>query len=292
MIIPFVPFTMRTAIKESKVFERIGSVIAKSKPSLKLDLFQAEIDLTPKVYASIVALTTIFYFSVMTPIIFLVGLLVGGVPDFFLPLAVGGIFSIFVFSYLMRYPKFVALRRIKKLERDLLDSLQHILIEIKSGVPLFNAMLGVTDGYGEVSDEFKIVVKEINAGIAEIKALERASLRNPSLHFRRSIWQITNAMKAGSNVASALEAIVDTLTQEQVIAIRRYGQELSPFTLMYMLVAVIMPTLGITFLIILSSFAGLKIPDFLFPLILLVLTVFQYFYMGIIKTKRPALVSR
>jgi len=60
---------------------------------------------------------------------------------------------------------------------------------------------------------------------------------------------------------------------------------------MYMLVAVIMPTLGITFIIILSSFSGLKIPDFLFPMILLVLTIFQYFYMGIIKTKRPALVS-
>jgi len=174
----------------------------------------------------------------------------------------------------------------------LLDSLEHILIEIKSGVPLFNAMIGVTEGYGEVSDEFRIVVKEINAGIPEIKALEKASLRNPSLYFRRSLWQITNAMKAGSDVASALEAIVNNLTQEQIIAIRRYGQELSPFTLMYMLIAVIMPTLGITFLIILSSFAGLKIPDFLFPLILLVLTIFQYFYMGIIKTKRPALVSQ
>lgn len=291
MVIPFVPFPLKTAIREAKVFERLGIVISKSKPSLKLDLFQAEIDMLPKVYASIVALTTIFYFSVMTPVIFLVGLLVKGQPDFFLPLTVGGIFSLFVFSYLMRYPKFVALRRIKKLDKDLLDSLQHILIEIKSGVPLFNSLIGVTEGYGEVSDEFKIVVKEINAGISEIKALERASLRNPSLHFRRSLWQITNAMKAGSNVASALEAIVDTLTQEQIIGIRRYGQELSPFTLMYMLIAVIMPTLGITFLIILSSFAGIVFPDSMFPLILLVLAIFQYFYMGVIKTKRPALVS-
>ncbi|MEM7816922.1 MAG: type II secretion system F family protein, partial [Candidatus Aenigmatarchaeota archaeon] len=256
------------------------------------DLFQAEIPLHPKVYASIVALTTTFYFFVMTPIIFLVGLIARGKPDFVLPIAIGGVFSLFVFSYLMRYPKFVAIRRIKKLEKDLLNALQHILIEIKSGVPLFNAMIGVTEGYGEVSEEFKIIVKEINAGIAEIKALERASLRNPSLHFRRSLWQITNAMKAGSDVASALEAIVDTLTQEQIIAIRRYGQELSPFTLMYMLIAVIMPTLGITFLIILSSFAGLKIPEFLFPLIILVLAMFQYFYMGIIKTKRPALVTQ
>ena len=291
MAIPFVPFPLKTAIREARVFERLGVVIAKSTPSLKLDLFQAEINMLPKVYASIVALTTIFYFSVMTPLIFLAGLLVKGEPDFFLPLAVGGIFSIFVFSYLMRYPKFVALRRIKKLDKDLLDSLQHILIEIKSGVPLFNSLIGITEGYGEVSDEFKIVVKEINAGIPEIKALERASLRNPSLHFRRSLWQITNAMKAGSDVASALESIVDTLTQEQIIGIRRYGQELSPFTLMYMLIAVIMPTLGITFLIILSSFAGIKFPDTMFPLILLVLGIFQYFYMGIIKTKRPPLVS-
>jgi flagellar protein FlaJ len=291
MMIPFVPFPMKKAIKEAKVFERAGVVIAKSKPSLKLELFQAEITMLPKVYASIVALTTVFYFFVMTPIIFLIGLLAKGQPDFVLPLSVGGIFSLFVFYYLMGYPKFVALRRIKKLDKDLLNSLQHILIEIKSGVPLFNAMIGVTDGYGEVSDEFKIVIKEINAGIPEIKALERASLRNPSLHFRRSIWQMTNAMKAGSNVANALEAIVSALTQEQIIAIRKYGQELSPFTLMYMLVAVIMPTLGITFLIVLSSFAGIKIPDTTFPAILVVLAVFQYFYMGIKKTKRPALVS-
>jgi len=292
MMIPFVPFPYRKALKEAKVFERMGAVIAKSRPSLKLDLFQAEVQLSPKDYVSIVVLTTVFYFFTMTPMIFMVGLLARGKPDFFLPLGVGGVFSLFIFSYLMRYPKFVATKRIKKLEKDLLNSLQHILIEIKSGVPLFNSLIGVTEGYGEVSDEFKIVVREINAGVAEIKALERASLRNPSLYFRRSIWQITNAMKAGSDVASALESIVTTLTQEQIIAIRRYSQELSPFTLMYMLIAVIMPTLGITFLIILSSFAGLNIPDFLFPLILLVLAVFQYFYMGIIKTKRPVLVTQ
>jgi archaeal flagellar protein FlaJ len=291
MMIPFVPFPLKTAIREAKVFERIGIIIAKSSPSLKLDMFQAEMDMQPKVYTSIVALTTIFYFFIMTPVIFLIGFLAKGQPDFFLPLTVSGIFSGFVFFYLMRYPKFIALSRIKKIDKDMLNSLQHILIEIKSGVPLFNALIGVTEGYGEVSDEFRIVVKEINAGVSEIKALEKASLRNPSLHFRRPIWQIINAMKAGSNVASALESIVTTLTQDQLIAIRRYGQELSPFTLMYMLFSVIMPTLGITFLIILSSFAGLKVPNELFPVIIIVLGIFQYFYMGIIKTKRPALVS-
>jgi pilus assembly protein TadC len=290
MAIPFVPFPIKKVIKEAKIFEKAGNVIWRSFPSLKLNLYQAEIPLHPKVYASIIALTTVFYFCVLTPVIFLVSVLARKI-DIVLPLSVGSIFSIFVFFYLLQYPKLVAIKRVKKLEKDLLNALEHILIEIKSGVPLFNAMIGVSEGYGEISEEFKMAVREMNAGVAEIKALERTSLRNPSLHFRRAIWQITNAMKAGSDISSALEAIVDGLIKEQIIAIKRYGQELSPYTLMYMLVAVIMPTLGITFLIILSSFSGLKIPDILFPLIILLLAIFQFFYMGVIKTKRPPMVS-
>jgi len=289
MMIPFVPIPLKKAIKSAKIFERFGNAISKSFPSLKLDLYQANIDLYPKEYASIIIFSSLFYFFLLTPLIFWIGLVAGKV-DFFLPFAISSIFSIFVFFYLMKFPKLISTRRIKKLERDLLNSLQHILIEIKSGVPLFNALIGISEGYGEISDEMKKVVKEINAGKAEIKALEEASLRNPSLFFRRAIWQITNAIKAGSDISTALESIVDTLTKEQVIAIRRYGQELNPYTMMYMLVAVIMPTLGITFLIILSSFSGIKIPNTVFPLILIVLAVFQYFYMGIIKTKRPSMV--
>jgi len=290
MIIPFVPFPLRQAMKEAKVFERAGNIIWKANPSLKLDLYQAEIQLHPKVYSSIVALTTFFYFCVLSPVVFLVSLIAGR-PEIVLPLAVASIFSLFVFFYLLRFPKLVAVRRMKKLESDLLNSLEHILIEIKSGVPMFNALISAAEGYGEISDEFKKIILEINAGSSMIKAFEKASLRNPSLHFRRSIWQLTNSMKTGSDISIALESIVKTLTEDQMIGIKRYGQELGPYTLMYMLVAVIMPTLGITFLIILTSFSGLQIPLLIFPLIILVLAIFQYFYMGIIKTKRPMMVK-
>ena len=290
MIIPFVPFPLRQAMKEAKVFERAGNIIWKANPSLKLDLYQAEINIHPKIYASIVALTTFFYFCIMTPVIFLVSLIAGR-PDIVLPIAIGSIFSTFVFFYLLRFPKLVAVRRMKKLESDLLNSLEHIMIEIKSGVPLFNALISVTEGYGEISEEFKTIIMEINAGLSMIKAFEKASLRNPSLHFRRSVWQLTNSMKTGSDVAVALESIVKSLTEDQMIGIKRYGQELGPYTLMYMLVAVIMPTLGITFLIILTSFSGLQIPVVIFPVIIVVLAIFQYFYMGVIKTKRPMMVK-
>jgi archaeal flagellar protein FlaJ len=290
MFIPFVPFPAKKAAREAmEHFSNMGGSICKAFPSLKLSLYQAKMDIRPIEYASLIIMTCIFYFVLMTPLIFFVGLLAGKF-DLFLPLVVGTTFSSFIFFYLIQYPKLVASRRMRILETDLLNSLQHMLIEIKSGVPLFNAMISISTGYGEISEEFKKTVKDINAGKSEIKALEEASRRNPSLYFRRTLWQLTNSIKAGSDIGDALEAIVHGLTQEQIIAIRKYGQELSPYTLIYMLFAIIMPTLGITFLIILSSFAGIAIPKVIFPLILIVLAVFQYFYMGMIKTKRPIMV--
>jgi flagellar protein FlaJ len=289
-MIPFVPFPIKKAAKEATDhFSKFGDMVCKAFPSLKMSLYQAKIELRPREYASLIVLTSVFYFVLMTPLIFWIGLIAGKI-DFFIPLLVGTVFSTFVFFYLIQYPNLVAARRMRVLESDLLSALQHMLVEIKSGVPLFNSMISISVDYGEISEEFKKVVKEINAGKSEMAALEESSRRNPSLYFRRTLWQLTNSIKAGSDIGNALEAIVHNLTQEQIIAIRKYGQELSPYTLIYMLIAIIMPTLGITFLIILSSFAGLEIPKLIFPLIIIALSVFQYFFMGIIKTKRPLMV--
>ncbi len=288
MFVPFVPIPMEKAIKVAKKFQGIGNTIAKTKPSLKLNLYQAGIDIQPREYCSVTVFSSIFFFVILTSVIFLASFMSGAI-DFVLPLAVGGVFSLFVYVYLLNWPKLTANRRMRKLERDLLNALQHLLIEVKSGVTLFDSMVGISEGYGEVSGEFRKIVKEINSGIPQTKALDSASKRNPSLYFRRSVWQIVNALRAGSDIAGALEAIVVSLTEEQKIAIRRYGQELNPYTMMYMLIAVIIPSLGITFIIILSSLAGMVIPKIIFPLIIMVLSFFQFFYMGLIKTKRPSM---
>jgi archaeal flagellar protein FlaJ len=290
MTIPFVPFPAKKASKEATAhFSKFGDAIYRAFPSIKLSLYQAKIDIAPKDYASLIFMTSAFYFALLTPLIFFIGLMARKF-DLILPLIVGTAFSSFIFFYLIQYPKVVASKRMKILESDLLNSLQHMLIEIKSGVPLFNSIVSISTGYGEISEEFKKIVKDINAGKSEIKALEEASRKNPSLYFRRTLWQLTNSIKAGSDIGDALESIVHNLTQEQIIAIRKYGQELSPYTLIYMIFSIIMPTLGITFLIILSSFAGLDIPKIIFPGIIIGLIVFQFFFMGMIKTKRPMMV--
>ena len=286
--IPFVPFPLEKASKLARPFYGFGSAVAKAKPGLKLSLYQIDIEIAPRQFAAVAIFSAMLFSMFVFGLALAVGILVGTLN---LPISMlaGLGFGGFVFIYILTWPALIGKRKVKELDRDILSALQHILIEIKAGVPLFPAMIGVSEGYGKISQEFKKIVKEINAGIPEADALDKSSERNPSIYFRRAIWQLVNALKAGSDIAKALEGIVDNLVKDQLIAIRKYGQELNPYTMMYMLFAVILPSLGITFLIILSTFSGVQIPNLIFPLILFVLIVFQFFYLGLIKTKRPSM---
>lgn len=95
--IPFVPFPTKRAAKEASAhFEKFGNAVLKSFPSLKLTLYQAEMDLNPREYASLIVMTSVFYFVLMTPLTFWIGLVVGKI-DFLLPPFVGIVFSLLFF---------------------------------------------------------------------------------------------------------------------------------------------------------------------------------------------------
>ena len=151
-------------------------------------------------------------------------------------------------------------RKVRDLEKNLLYGLRHLAIQVKSGVSLFDALVSVSkQDYGILSEELAVCTKKISTGLAEDRALEELAMKNPSLHFRRAIWQIVNSMKSGTDLGDTLESIVSSISSEQRISIRKYGSQLNPMAMMYMMLAVIIPSLGITFLIILSSFSGFPI---------------------------------
>ena len=169
-----------------------------------------------------------------------------------------------------------------------------MLVELNSGVPLFGILVNISKAdYGEVSNVFSIAIKEINAGKQQIETLEELAAINPSLFFRRAVWQIVNGMKSGADMASVVSEIIDSLSEEQLLQIQRYGSQLNPLAMFYMLTVVIAPSLGMTFLIILSSFISLS--EFtlkgIFWGLLGVVIFFQIMFMGLIKSKRPNLLS-
>jgi flagellar protein FlaJ len=261
-------------------------------PSLDMELKQADFDINARDYLSVAFFSGLFISISM----FLVFSLV---VQAFMPLEKAFSISILLsisfllitILYLRIYPKMVTKKRMMDIERNLLYSIRHMHVQITSGVPVFDALVSVSQGnYGAVSQEFRIAVKEINTGLSVEKALENVTTRNPSPYFRRCIWQISNGIKSGSDLGNILHNIIEYISSEQKIMVRKYGAQLNPMTLAYMMVAVIIPSMGITLLMILSAFADVPIGESMLWGILAFLIIFQFMFLGVIKSKRPNLL--
>jgi len=198
-----------------------------------------------------------------------------------------GIFSLYSF---INYPKLVVLKKTKKIDNALLFALRHILIKIKSGIPFFNAMVSIAySNYGQVSEEFKKVIKDVEAGTPEVEALEKISFMTPSHYFRKFVWQVTNSLRAGTDVETALSVIVKNLQDDRYIKIKEFGNKLSPIALMYIVFTVIFPAIILTIFSITSFFFNLEVGSLIFFIMPVILSLFNLFFMSVINSNLPPL---
>ncbi|MFH1445194.1 MAG: type II secretion system F family protein [Nanoarchaeota archaeon] len=289
--LPILPMSIERASSLSKHLLSWGDFFSTMFPSLDFELDQSGIEFEPREWTALALFSLIFYFGWLFSFLFAVLLIVR--IELFMALAVSGLVGLSIgiasFSYIIFYPKLYVNRKVKDVEKNLPFALRHLLIEVRSGVPLFNALSSVARSkYGQLSVEMQKAVNEINTGKSEIASLELLARQNPSLYFRRILWQIVNALKSGADIASTLKEIVNSVALEQSVEIKQYGAQLNPIALMYMIFAVIFPTLGITFLLVISSFIGLSLNlEWILIGILGFLFIIQFMVIGLIKSKRP-----
>ncbi|OGI14433.1 hypothetical protein A3K63_04800 [Candidatus Micrarchaeota archaeon RBG_16_49_10] len=288
MRIPMTPFPPKMMRRISFRFERLGTLLLKFFPGLDEQLKQAEIEMKAKYYLTIAAFSSLFWLFMLNFLLFGLAAFAGD-PTIYTSMALYvSVIPLFTFFFIISYPRIQVSKRVREFDRNLPFAIRHLLVQVKSGVPLFQGLVSVSEGdYGPISTEFKKAVKNISTGMSESEALERLGYHNPSMYFRRSIWQIINTFKSGANLSQTLEAMVENLTNEQKVMIRKYGSQLNPMAMMYMMVAVIIPSLGITFIIIMSSFSGFVVTKSIFWSILGFITFFQFMFVGLIKNRRP-----
>lgn len=292
MRIPFCPLPInRAKVVGRKLYGLLGPLSRTSK-NFKETLSQAGIDLDEREYLSIALFSAIFVsIIIFLPVTIISTSFIGLINGILLSVAISAVFFFIIIQYLKMYPKLIIKRRVANLERNLIFALRDIYVQVKSGVSIFDTIVSVSSGsYGAVSNEFKDVIKEVNAGVPMENALENLIFKNPSVYFRRVIRQISNGLKAGSDISIVMKSIIENISAEQKIEIKKYGSKLNPLTLVYMMVAVILPVIGITFMIVLSTFSGLSISENMFWAILVFLAIFQFMFIGIIKSKRPNLI--
>jgi archaeal flagellar protein FlaJ len=292
LIIPFSPFPTKILLNISTKFQGIGQKISSVFPYLEFELKQAEIDLTPQKYGAIMFILSGIYFFIAFIITYLFAMRL--LPDLTLvaSLTVGALTWFSILIQLSLYPKIKVLKKVRSIEQNLLFAIRTILVEIKSGVSLFQAMEIISKGdFGEIKIEFSKTIDKINSGMIEHIALEEMAAFNPSLFFRRTIWQLVNGLKAGTDISIVLSTLVDSLGKEQKNQIKKYGSQMKLLSLMYMMLGVIIPALGFTFLIVLASFPQIQMNEILFWILLGSIVLAQFMYLGMLKSRRPNLLE-
>jgi flagellar protein FlaJ len=291
MNVPFSPISLKKSKKIlGNKFYWIAQPFASSK--MDLELKQAGFDLNSKDYLSLTFFSS-FFMATMTGVTFFLITLsfIGPVKAIAAGGGIGLFFAFVTIFYQKTYPKLLIKKKVFNIERNILYALRHMYVQVTSGVPLYDAIVSISQGnYGQISTEFNSAVRAVNTGVPLDKAIDDLTVLNPSLYFRRAMWQISNGVKTGSDIGYILKNTIDYISAEQKIMIRKYGSQLNPMTVAYMMIAVIMPSLGITFLMVVSSFAKLPIGEETFWMIIIGITIFQFMFMGMLKSKRPNLL--
>jgi pilus assembly protein TadC len=206
----------------------------------------------------------------------------------FVPLVIIVLFWLF-FMVLLQSPKTKIKKRQRDLDREVLFAGRYLLVKLNSGRPLLNSLVDASKSYGVSSKYFKEIVDDVTMGTPIEKALDNAIKFTPSEKFRRILFQISNAIKIGADVTEPLIAALDEISKEQMIDIQRYGKKLSSLTMFYMLLAIIMPSLGMAMLVVIGSLLGLLtegVATSIFTGVLIALALIQFVFITIFKSNR------
>jgi len=254
--------------------------IAKKIPDLQMKLRQARMLDTDEEYVKKTWFTSMYLGVGILFILF----------AFFKSLIVVLIFPfifLMLFMYFMKYVD-VRIERIKgQINQEIIFAGRFLIIELESGVPLYNAFKNIAKNYQIIGPYFGEIIEKVDLGTTLEDSLNEAITLTPSANLRKVLWQLLNSMKTGSDVTNSLSIVVDQIVREQQIKVKEYGRKLNPIAMFYMMVAVIVPSLGTTMLVVMATFMGLQISMAVMIFLAVMLGFFQFMFLSIIKSIRP-----
>lgn len=255
-------------------------ILSKQFPGLRLQLAQARIMQTPEEYIRRTMMISMFLATAL--VILLFAFTKKPLMALAFPIA-----YVFAFMYFMNYAQARIVRIQREISKEIIFAGRFLIIELESGVPIYEAFQNMAKNYETVGQYFGEVIQRVDLGTPMEEALNEAVQLAPSNDLRRIFWQILNSLKTGSEVSDALNNVFDQIVREQQIAVKEYGRKLNPMAMFYMMIAIIVPSLGTIMLIVLSTFIGLDLNMLFFGLLVFANAIVQLLFLSMIKAQRP-----
>ncbi len=252
---------------------------------LKRKLILAKIDLTPQQYVRKVRNASLMLSAM---IVLALAFFTSFNYLFLYPLAFFLFYLIF-FKYNFKALDQKIYRLSRELDKEVLFAGRYILLKISAGEPLMKVLYDAAKSYGVAGDFFKGIVMAINTGTPVEEALETAREVTPSIKFKKILYPIVVSIKTGAEIGKTLKETIDSIKEELSIEIKAYGKKLNTIVLLYLVLAVVFPSLGLGLSSIFLTFLGIEISPFFYGVILLFLALVEYFFIVMIKVNRPTI---
>lgn len=247
-------------------------------------------DYTPEEYTAVSLLNALAWAILLALFLALILYIQGGAESITVRAVLAPTLAVFFILalFFLYYPHVLVRKAVETVDRDLVYALRELLVQIDSGVSLFDALRSVSrSGHGKVSKELGLVVKEVGAGEPEERALEKMAARTESEFLRRTLWQLITVMKSGASLQGALRGIVENLQEHQNNQVKKYTQEMNLWILLFIIVAVVIPSLGATLLITLSTLGGVGLGEGTFLALVTGCFVLELLLVEFMKIRRP-----
>jgi len=274
-------------------FRGAGLRILSFYPSVKYDLRTIGISHSPESYCAISLLSAATWGAVVA---FFLGLVFSRSPvipptvKIAMPFLLFFMVTVFFLLLHLFYPRMIAKNIAKQIDRELIFAMRDMLIQLSSGVPLFNAIENVgNSNYGYVSREFSIAATHVKGGASLLDEMEAIAVRTQSEYLKKTTWQMATAIRSGSNITSTIKGIVHTLVEYQFSLTKSFNAELNFIVLIYLMVSAVLPTIGTTVLVIFSVFGMLGVTPEIFIMLVAISFIGQAAVIGYVKLKRPNL---
>ena len=174
---PFIPRAAQRSKSSGKLHLYIQGIGAKH-PELEAALRKEGIKESLYDFIKRMLIFSVIFTAAISAVAFIVLYKVLGNPStaILLALMVAAASFMSIFRSFLNFPTAKGRSSSKKVERDILFAARDLIIALRSGMPLFNAITSVSSGYGEASKEFLKIVEKVQLGTPLEDAIDRHSL--------------------------------------------------------------------------------------------------------------------
>ncbi|MFA6490232.1 MAG: type II secretion system F family protein [Candidatus Micrarchaeia archaeon] len=291
--IPMMVLPLSTCSTIGSRYRGIGLKISSFYPSIKYDLRSIGVTYAPENYCAVAFFSALIWGLIIGFFLALVLSRVSFIQPMlrvFLLLLLALMTTAFFLLLHLFYPRMIAKNVAERIDRELIFAMRDLLIQLSSGVPLFNAIENVANSnYGYVSREFTIIATHVKGGASLLDEVEAMAVRTQSEYLKKTAWQMATAIRSGSNVTSTIKGVVKMLVDYQFTLTKSFNAELNFIVLIYLMVSSVLPTIGTTVLVIFSVFGMLGVTPEVFMILVGISFFGQAAVIGYVKLKRPNL---